>query len=134
MLIDFDFFLYFGIKMDLIGVSVVKVYCVKIKKVSLKMNLGKPIITTPEDKSVYVGEELIESVIKYVYLGRLIKTAISRTATERLVSIFRNKQIPINFKIKIFNSCILPLMTYGMETMSLIVRSANKAPNDPESN
>jgi len=38
----------------------------------------------------------------------------------------KNKNIPINLKRKVVNLCILPVSTYGMETDTLNINSANK--------
>jgi len=36
----------------------------------------------------------------------------------------KNPDIPIHFKAKVFNNCILPVLTYAMETTSLTVKAA----------
>lgn len=37
-----------------------------------------------------------------------------------------NQNIPINLKKKVFNACILAVMTYGIKTFTLTVRSTNR--------
>jgi len=44
----------------------------------------------------------------------------------RSLALLKNKNITINLKRKLFNSCVLPVTTYGMETAFLTINSANK--------
>lgn len=44
----------------------------------------------------------------------------------KLSFIFKNPRVPINLKRKVHNMCIIPVMSYGLETMTLTIKSANK--------
>lgn len=44
----------------------------------------------------------------------------------RLSYILREPKIPINLKRKVYNTCVLPVATYGLETASLTKGSANR--------
>ena len=57
-------------------------------------------------------------------LSRRIK--LGWFAFGKLGFILRNKNIPLHLKKKIFEVCILPVLTYGLETMSLTKRSAQR--------
>lgn len=56
--------------------------------------------------------------------NQMILTYIA--AVGNLSNIFKNWKIIVNLKKKLFNICILPVMNYGMETMTLTVRSPKK--------
>lgn len=109
------------------------------EKVGLTMNLNKTKVMTPEVTPVNIGNVTIENVKEYVYLGHLIKLGkenqnaevkrrirMTWAASGKLSSVIKNNDIPINLKSKVFNTCILPVLTYGMETMALTVKSANR--------
>lgn len=41
-------------------------------------------------------------------------------------TVLKNQDISINLKTNVFNTCILSLMTYGMETIPLTIKAADK--------
>ncbi|GJQ74611.1 hypothetical protein Trydic_g21467 [Trypoxylus dichotomus] len=47
-------------------------------------------------------------------------------ATGKLGFILKDSKVPINLKGEVFNTCVLPVLTYGVETMSLKLKSATK--------
>lgn len=109
------------------------------EEIGLKMNMGKTKIMTTNEIAPQVREGNIEEVDEYIYLGHMIKLGkenqtaevnrrvrMTWAATGKLGMILKNHNIPINLKRKVFNACILPVMTYGMETMTLTIKSANK--------
>lgn len=46
-------------------------------------------------------------------------------ATEKLSYVYRNRSMPINNK-KVFNTCILQMLTYRMQTVTITIRFANE--------
>ena len=81
----------------------------------------------------------MENVNEYVYLSHAIKLGKKKQKAEinrrigltwaafgRLRYILKDGTIPINLKRKVYESCILPVATYGLETMTLPERSANR--------
>ncbi|KAG7296310.1 hypothetical protein JYU34_021440 [Plutella xylostella] len=88
---------------------------------------------------VAVGDATIEVVQEYVYLGQTIRLGISNFDKEaarriqlgwaafgKLRHIFTSA-IPQSLKTKVFNQCVLPVMTYGAETWTLTVGLADIA-------
>lgn len=109
------------------------------EKIWLSMNLTKTKILFSEKTSIYVGGNEIERVREYVYLDHQIRlekenqqAEVNRrikmtwAATGKLGSVLKIPDIPINLKTKVFNTYVLPVMTYGMETTTLTVKTANK--------
>lgn len=81
----------------------------------------------------------LDNISEYIYLGHKIqlgkenqtaeisrRVSYSWTAFGKLAFIFRSRDIPINLKRKAYESCILPVLTYGLETMTLTRKSMNK--------
>ncbi|CAG9134349.1 unnamed protein product [Plutella xylostella] len=106
------------------------------RRVGLGMNLDKTKVMYNahiKPEPVAVGEATIEVVKEYVYLGQTIrlgrcnfdKEAARRiqlgwAAFGKLRHIF-SSAIPQSLKTKVFNQCVLPVMTYGAETWTLTV-------------
>ena len=104
------------------------------QQVGLKMNMDKTkvmsnvhVVPTP----VSVGNSTLEVVDGYVYLGQTVQLGRSNFEKEvnrriqlgwaafgKLRNVFSSK-IPQCLKTKVFNQCVLPVMTYGSETWSL---------------
>ncbi|EFN65840.1 Putative uncharacterized transposon-derived protein F52C9.6, partial [Camponotus floridanus] len=53
------------------------------------------------------------------------RVSLGWAAFGKLRYIIKDPKIPINLKRKVYRSCILPVTTYGLETMTLTQRSAN---------
>ncbi|KAG7296473.1 hypothetical protein JYU34_020218 [Plutella xylostella] len=101
------------------------------KQVGLKMNMDKTKVMSNEHVSsspVTVGGVTIEVVDQYPYLGQVIRLGKSNFDKEvarriqlgwaafgKLRHIF-TENIPQCLKTKVFNQCVLPVMTYGAET------------------
>jgi Reverse transcriptase (RNA-dependent DNA polymerase) len=109
------------------------------KQVGLKMNIQKTKIMSQENTEPTIDNQQIENVSHYIYLGHNItlgkenqwaevtrRIALTWAAFGKLTHILKNPDIPINLKRKVYNSCILPVTTYGMETMTLTVKTANR--------
>ena len=109
------------------------------KQVGLKMNIQKTKIMSEVNIDVTIDNQQIENVSQYVYLGHNItlgkenqraeitrRIALAWAAFGKLTYILKNPEVPINLKRKVYNSCILPVATYGLETMALTVKSASR--------
>ena len=109
-------------------------------KVGLKMNLTKTKFMTniTDDREITIGDTVIERVDSYVYLGHKLKLGIDNQTTEikrriglgwaafgKLRLIFKSK-MNNSLKRKVFDSCVLPVLTYGAETLTLTKASENK--------
>lgn len=103
----------------------------------MSMNLQKTKIMS--SANIFVTIENLEVVDEYVYLGHNIKLRESNQTAEitrrislmwaafgRLSYILLEPKIPINFERKVYDMCILPVATYGLETVILTVNSANR--------
>ena len=103
----------------------------KSLKVGLKMNISKTKVMTGKDIPIHVNNTLIEDVDSYIYLGQRyslndktqdkeIKRRVTAgwAAYAKHCDIFKSN-MPNCLKRKVFNSCVLPAMTYGAETWSL---------------
>ena len=102
------------------------------KKAGLEVNLSKTKILSNEKnpKLIKIGETLLENTEKIIYLGQLIsfqdqteieikrRIAIAWKRFWKLSHILKQK-LSISFKSHIFNSCIVPALSYGSQTWSL---------------
>ena len=102
--------------------------------VGLKMNKDKTKIMSNSlvvPTSVVVDGSALEVVDEYVYLGQIVQLGRSNFEKEvnrriqlgwaafgKLRHIF-SSQLPQSLKTKVFDQCVLPVMTYGTETWSL---------------
>lgn len=102
------------------------------EKVGLSINTTK---TKAMTNSIHIPITIQDSTIAYVeeymYLGQIISPTeiTSKEINNRinlawkrfwsLKEVMKNPLVPLKHKTKIFNSCILPVMTYGCQTWSL---------------
>ena len=111
------------------------------QRVGLKMNMDKTkimsnanVVPTP----VSVGNSVLEVVDSYVYLGQVVQLGRSNFEKEvnrriqlgwaafgKLRNVF-SSDIPQCLKTKVFNQCVLPVMTYGTETWSFTIGLISK--------
>ena len=106
----------------------------------LKMNLNKTQVmfnnfSTPQP--IKIDDQQLEQVNKYIYLGRIItmnddimaeilnRAKLGWRAFGRLNSVFKNN-MPICLKRKVFDQCVLPVLTYGCETWTLNAKATQK--------
>lgn len=102
------------------------------------MNLNKTKIMSPNHIQLSLSNENIENVDHYVYLGHLIKLGKENQKSEitrrvkltwaafgKLKHVLQNPDIPIHLKRKVYDMCILPVATYGLETISITKGSAD---------
>jgi len=109
-------------------------------KIGLKMNLTKTKIMTniDDDREITIGDTVIERVDSYVYLGHKLKLGLENQTAEvkrriglgwaafgKLRLIFKSK-MNNSLKRKVFDSCVLPVLTYGAETLTITKASENK--------
>lgn len=112
-------------------------------KIGLKMNMSKTkVMTNISSESIptiMVGNEVLEVVEQYVYLGHILsfdkthqRKEISRriqlgwAAFNKLADILKPVNIPQCLKTRLFNQCVLPTMTYGAETWTLTKETVHK--------
>jgi len=108
-------------------------------KIGLNRNIDKTKLLTPDPGDVHLEGQQIEKVNEYIFLGHTItlgkenQTAeitrcirLTWAAVGKLGTTLRNPTLPINLKKMVFNTCVLPFLTYGMETMTLAVKSVNR--------
>lgn len=109
--------------------SMVNELATESRKVGLSMNITKTkILTNSYYKDISIGNEKIEYVKEYIYLGQLvsfennIESEIKRRITLAwkkfwtLKEIMKNKTIDVSTKKKIYEITILPSLTYGCQT------------------
>ncbi|MGH0163180.1 UNVERIFIED_CONTAM: hypothetical protein FKN15_055638 [Acipenser sinensis] len=102
-----------------------------LKKTEVMFNKN----TTPQ--AIEVNGIKLEEVSNYVYLGQLVLATenqmceISRrakmgwSAFGRLSMVLKGK-LPLCLKRKVFNQCVLPVLTYGCETWTLNAKMTKK--------
>lgn len=108
-------------------------------RIGLKINTNKTKIMTMEETKVTIDNHDFETVDEYTYLGHRIKLGKDNQTAEiahrvnlgwaafgNLKHILRNRSIPNSLKKKVYEQCVLPVITYGMETVTLTQKSANK--------
>lgn len=108
-------------------------------KVGSVMSISKNIPLSNSVENICFYGTKLEDAAEYMYLGHTIglggenqivelsrRIRLSLAAFGRMRYIFNNSDMPINLKRKNFDSCILLVATYGLETMALTKNSANK--------
>lgn len=110
------------------------------KRVGLSINFNKTKLMTNlvPSKNIEINGTNIETAEKYVYLGHEISIGRDNQTNElqRRISLgwaafgkLRNvlkSDMPISLKRKTFNTCILPVITYGAETLTLTKATITK--------
>lgn len=112
---------------------------VESAKVGLQLNALKTKVMTNHSKiPIMVNNSIIEYVEEYTYLGQIISPThlTSKEIQNRINStwkrywslkeITKNPEIPLKIKSRVFNSCILPIMTYGCQTWPLTKENISK--------
>ncbi|GBP37630.1 Putative uncharacterized transposon-derived protein F52C9.6 [Eumeta japonica] len=112
-------------------------------KAGLTMNPTKTKIMTnsqqiAHNELIIVNSEQLEYVKEYIYLGQLISTdgsmnkEIERRITNTwkkfwsLKEIFKDKDMPMTAKKKVYELCIMPCLLYGCQTWALTELQENK--------
>lgn len=94
---------------------------------------------SPDALRISIENHILEVVEHYIYLGHSIKLGKENQTTEitrrigltwaafgKLGFILKNLAMPINLKRKVYESCILPVTTYGLETTAITQKSASR--------
>ncbi|XP_013144778.1 PREDICTED: uncharacterized protein LOC106108224 [Papilio polytes] len=105
------------------------------ERVGLKMNMDKTKVMSNIHVSptpITIGGHTLEVVDEYVYLGQTVQLGRSNFEREvnrrirlgwaafgKLRDILSSQDIPQCLKTKVFDQCVLPVMTYGTETWPL---------------
>lgn len=103
------------------------------------MNTSKTkIISNSNHTITNINNDVIEYVNEYIYLGQLISTedTVQKEVQRRITNtwkrywslseIMKNNEIPIKDKRRVYNTCILPCLTYGCQTWTLTQHLSNK--------
>ncbi|KAJ2941256.1 hypothetical protein O0L34_g3453 [Tuta absoluta] len=101
-------------------------------KAGLSMNTTKTkTMTNALEYIIKINNRGIEYVREYVYLGQLISTrdCMEKELDRRIANtwkrywslseVMKNKDMPIAHKRKVYDTCILPCLTYGCQTWAL---------------
>jgi len=103
------------------------------RPLGLKINVSKTKIMSsePEEDPVNINDEEVEYVEEFIYLGQIIsfRNRQDKEISRRILNAWKGfwklkdflvtKRFPMHLKTKIFNMCILPILSYGSETWSL---------------
>lgn len=102
------------------------------QKVGLCMNtLKTKAMTNGKQEPIYVNNHRIEYVNEYLYLGQIISPHdLTTKELDRrigngwkqywnLKEVMKNKEMSMTIKRKLFDTCILPVLTYGCQTWAL---------------
>lgn len=105
------------------------------------MNTSKIKILSFSEEDFYLHNNKLENIAEYIYLGHTIRLGKENQVTEvnrrikltwvafgKMNDIFKNKDIIINLKKKVYDICVLPVSTNDLEKMTLIKMSSNKLP------
>lgn len=110
------------------------------KSIGLKINTNKTQYMTNlvVSGSISIGENNITQVTSYKYLGHEIcigrdnqtreinrRIGLTWSAFGKLRNVFK-ANIPVCLKRKTFNQCVLPVLTYGAETLTLTKNTVNR--------
>lgn len=110
------------------------------KDVGLKINFAKTQFMTNLvlSQNISVDNAYIEQVVRYKYLGHELKITRDNQTSElhrrigltwaafgKLRDVFKS-EMPICLKRKVYNQCVLPVLTYGAETLTLTKKTAEQ--------
>ena len=104
------------------------------KTKQMRSDLGKTKVMFNDHvikSTITVNNKIIEEVDRYVYLGKTVKQdgellpeinkriALGWAAFGKVENIMKSRKSSMKIKRRLFNECILPVMTYGSETWTL---------------
>ena len=108
------------------------------RRMCLNMNIAKTKVLVVDNTPINVNNVLIENVDAYAYLGQRYSLKEKNQGKEiqrRIMAgwaayakhwdIF-NSNLAIYLKRDVYNSCVVPAMTYGAETWTLTKQAQNK--------
>ena len=108
------------------------------RRMGLEMNIAKTKVMVVDSTPINVNNVLIENVKVYVYLGQhyiITEKNQDKEIQRRIMAgweayikhrdVFKSN-LAIWFKKHVYNSCVLPAMTYGAETWTLTKQAQHK--------
>jgi hypothetical protein len=110
------------------------------KKVGLKINKTKTKLMfnkLAKSKAITIDNDQIEIVSSFTYLGQIFninaelqeeinhRVQLAWYSFNKLKDVFKG-ELPICLKRKVFNECIIPVLTYGSETWTLTKQMERK--------
>lgn len=108
-------------------------------RVGLAMNPEKTrVMSNGYKHTIDLGNTEINYTDEYIYLGQLItqNDPMQKEVERRIINgwkkywslreAMKDKELHINLKSKLFNTCVLPVLTYGCQSWSLNKRTLNK--------
>ncbi|CAG9835107.1 unnamed protein product [Diabrotica balteata] len=91
-----------------------------------------------EDTVIIINDKVIEKVEEYIYLGQKIilnreiqteeikkRRKLAWAAFGKLIYILRNQQIRLHLRSKVFDACIIPILTYAAQTWAITKKNMN---------
>ena len=100
------------------------------RKWGMKINTGKTKVISDTQARIRIDGADIENVDSFIYLDSVLpnftddiirRTALAAQSFGRLQAvIWRNRDINLNLKVRLFNSLIVPIATYAAETWTLM--------------
>ncbi len=101
-------------------------------KVGLKMNMKTKIMYNKHliGRQIMIGNKALELLEEYTYLGQMVSgNPVHEKEIRRRIgkgwsafskqNLVMNSNLPLSLKRKVYNQCILPVLTYGLETWRL---------------
>ena len=110
-------------------------------RVGLRMNYSKTktMTNTEESATINFGTNTIEQTEEYIYLGQLVKLNKENQTVElkrrirlawvafgKLSFILRNKKYPQYLKTRVYDQCVLPVLTYGSQVWTFTKANMDK--------
>lgn len=108
-------------------------------KIGLKMNKTKTKIMSQDQVQIAVNGHILENVQEYIYLGQQIEIGKGNKEIEierrrrlgwaafgKLSHILKDRRIPQYLRTRIYEQCVVPVITYGAQTWTLTKTMVNK--------
>ncbi|GBP48071.1 LINE-1 retrotransposable element ORF2 protein [Eumeta japonica] len=119
--------------------KMIKELATECEKVGLTLNPEKTRTMTNGIKfTIKLKNTIIDYTDEYIYLGQIItqKEPMRKEIQGRITNdwkrywslreVMKDKTLHINIKSKLFNTCVLPILTYGCQTWALNQETLNK--------
>lgn len=109
------------------------------KKFGLKINVTKTkAMTNDIEETLFIGNDEVDYVEDFIYLGQLVSFSERQDKELRrriqnawkgfwkLKTYLTSRSLPMKLKARIFNMCIVPILTYGCQTWSFTKRQRSR--------